>query len=66
MVAGCPLVWAGNASFRLVRECDLYLKHGLPVVAGGQWDQPQTFMDATDFVANERAYWRAKLGLRDA
>lgn len=45
-----------------MRTVRLAEKH-LPV-AGGQLDQTHSFLEALDWVNNERARWKAQLGIK--
>lgn len=42
---------------QVIEMAEMYLDHGLPLVAGGQIDQPKAFMDITRFIARERIFW---------
>ncbi len=50
-------------TWEIIDMADLYLEHGLPVVAGGQEDQSKSFMIAAKMVSAENAYWKKKLGI---
>jgi len=59
----CPLEIITPDIWEIIDMADLYLEHGLPVVAGGQEDQAKSFMIAAKMVSKENAFWKKKLGI---
>jgi hypothetical protein len=59
----CPLEIITSDTWEIIDMADLYLEHGLPVVAGGQLDQCKSFMVAAKMISNENAYWKKKQGI---
>jgi hypothetical protein len=55
----------GSEVYRVITAADRWIKHGIPPIGGGGDDQAACFTAAADFVAGERARWRAELGLKD-
>jgi len=61
-IIDCPLKLITEDVWQVIRFAELYEK-GLPPIAGGVLDQAKVFVDAAQFVMNEKAYWKSKLGL---
>ena len=59
----CPLEVVTQDVWDLLDHAELYLEHGLPVVAGGQLDQAAGFIEACRFISSERRFWKNKLGI---
>jgi len=59
-ITGCPLEILDWDISQVVMHADIYEK-GLPVVAGGQLDQTQWFLEAFSFIMAEKNYWKKKL-----
>lgn len=64
-ITTCPLLMVDRDTWDTVEMIRMYIKHGLPPVAGGQLDQAKQFMDAVQFVSSEEAGWQAQLGMTD-
>ena len=61
-ITECPLNLITADVWQAIRFAELYEK-GLPPVAGGAMDQAKVFVDAAQFIMNEKAYWKSKLGI---
>ena len=61
-LTSCPNRYIGRDTADVLQYVGLCEK-GLPPVAGGALDQSAWFIDAMSFVSNERAIWRAALGI---
>ena len=48
--------------WQIIRFAELFEK-GLPPVSGGVLEQAKVFIEAAQFIMNEKAYWKSKLGL---
>jgi hypothetical protein len=60
-ITECPLELITEDVWQVIRFAELYEK-GLPPIAGGALEQAKVFVDAAQFIMNEKAYWKAKLG----
>jgi hypothetical protein len=58
----CPLELITNDIWQAIYFAELYEK-GLPPVAGGALEQTKSFLDAAQFIMNEKAYWKSNLGI---
>ncbi len=63
-ITECPLNIITEDVWQIIRFAELY-ENGLPPIAGGALDQAKVFIDASQFVMNEKAYWKAKLEIFD-
>ena len=61
-ITGCPLERVDWKIRQVILHSDIYEK-GLPVVAGGQLDQTQWFLEAHWFIMAEKSYWKKKFGI---
>ena len=58
----CPLELLSFEIYHAIRAAELYEK-GLPLVAGGQLDQPVKFIEVSHFIISERNAWKNQLGI---
>ncbi|MGA1979457.1 MAG: hypothetical protein ABSG99_02675 [Sedimentisphaerales bacterium] len=63
-VTECPLDLITEDVWQAMQLAELYEK-GLPPIAGGAIDQAKIFIDAAQFIMNEKAHWKSKLGILD-
>jgi hypothetical protein len=61
-ITECPLEMITEDVWQIIRFAELYEK-GLPPIAGGVLEQAKVFIDAAQFVMNEKTYWKSKRGI---
>jgi hypothetical protein len=63
-ITDCPLKVVSDDVWEVIGYAELYEK-GLPPVAGGALDQCRNFIDAANFIFQEKQYWKNRLGIID-